>query len=70
MTPEQILEHDWDQELIKKYGNARCKRCGIQYEYYKRNLQTLSGWSDEDREKEKEHYDKMVRQFKECKPRQ
>lgn len=63
------MKHDWDQEEIKKYGNSRCSRCGIQYEYYNRGLRDLKSWTPAEIKSEQENYDSLVQGYEECKPR-
>ena len=64
-----ILEHDWDEELIKQFGNARCRKCGMQWEYCKRNIATLTAWTKKEIDSEPEHYNELIKIYKECKPR-
>lgn len=67
--PNSILEHDWDEELIKQFGNARCRKCGIQYEYYQRNIASLTAWTKKEIDAEPEHYNNIMKSYKECVPR-
>jgi len=63
------MEHNWDLDTINTFGNDRCKNCGIQYEYYQRNLATLNSWTAKEIEEDKEHYELMLKSQKECIPR-
>ena len=61
------MKHTWDEEKIKQFGNDRCSKCNIQYEYYKNNLGTLASWTKKEIEQEPEHYKELVKSFEECK---
>ena len=60
------MKHSWDEEIIKQYGNDRCKNCGIQYEYQKRGLADLTVWTKKEIEQEPERYKELVKSFEEC----
>ncbi len=64
-----MASHSWDEEDIKQYGNARCSKCGMQYEYYKRNLSTLNSWTEEEIKAELKHWEELIKSFQECVPR-
>jgi hypothetical protein len=65
----KMANHSWDEEVIKEYGNARCSKCGIQYEYAQRGIRDMGDWTKEDIEAEPDRYEQIMKTFKECKPR-
>lgn len=65
MKPE-IQKHSWDEKIIKQFGNDRCEKCGMQYEYYQSNLATLKAWTNKEIEQEPQYYKKLVKSFEEC----
>ena len=64
-----MTNHSWDENEIKRIGNSRCSKCGIQYEYYNRNLKDLNSWTEEEKKSELEHWNELIKSFQECVPR-
>lgn len=65
----QESKHEWDEDILKVFGNARCRRCGMQHEYFERNLKTLRDWKDEDKVNEADHYQNCINMILVCKGR-
>ena len=64
-----ISDHKWDDEIIKKHGNDRCSKCGMQYEYYVRGLNDLGKWTNSEIESDKEHFENVIKNYQVCVPR-
>jgi hypothetical protein len=49
LTEADLAPHAWRQDCIDRYGNDRCMRCGMQYRYFRDNLDALSRWPERDK---------------------
>jgi hypothetical protein len=66
LTEADLIPHVWRPNHIAEYGNDRCMRCGMQYRYFRDNLDALSRWPEKD--KHTKRFNDAMRMYS-CKPR-
>jgi hypothetical protein len=65
LNPDECREHHWDEQTLRKYGNARCEKCGMQHRYWLEGRANLKNWPEDERNTR--HYYEVIDRYL-CKP--